>query len=44
MKDMNRRSFIGFGVSAFASAGVLSLFALDDKQQCRADINTTQKF
>ena len=33
MKDMNRRSFIGFGVSAFASAGVLPLFALDDRQQ-----------
>ena len=33
MTDMNRRSFIALGAGAFASASVMPLFALDDRQQ-----------
>ena len=33
MKNMDRRSFLGIGAAAFASAGVLPAFALDDRQQ-----------
>ena len=30
---IDRRTFLGMGVSAFASSGVLPAFALDDRQQ-----------
>ena len=29
----DRRTFLGLGASAFAAAGALPLFALDDRQQ-----------
>ena len=33
MTNTTRRSFLEIGASAFAAAGVLPLFGLDDRQQ-----------